>query len=892
MPNAFLCGIGIIFGLVTLNYPMAVYAEELVPSLSQEAESELVDGLLEEARLALSTKQLKKATTLFKQVLELSPNHAESLYQLAIQMFQFKDYESGFKYIQRSIELYPDKPFSRAVYAKALAEKGRFKEAVINYEEVLRVAEPRSRVFNAASLELSLLRFKDYIGKNDKKNAERMGRILVEKHASNRSVLQLVGNLFANINMLDQAQEIFLMLLSMEPKHPLYNFYLAGVYERQRRPFDAERHYEITVENTPHSRLRVDAQKKLALLRAYKNLYAGDKSTALEEFEKVLAIDSKELRALMGIAGIKYEQRKIDEAIAMYEKVIELQPRNIEAHFRLAGCYLDKGRLVEGVTILDFVAKRSVGTPRQKDVLAMLDRVEQRWDLSLLRDMAKEEIDFKVRLKANPDDVEAMIGLAKGYIKQNRKNEALEILQEAIISDPTAGQAYIELGNIYYERKDFALALENYQKALLYMVDPEILVDLRVKTKISGAFSAGKEGDNEKAEELLLAANELKKGDRAILFGLAVIGSKQADLAKSVKWYLKLIEFFPDDIGARMNLAFIYERMEEEVLATAQYRHVSMSKLATKEARKSSEQRMDYIRRQTNGVSYSVGYSLSFDDNLAGSRNRRLFEYRSDTFGSLIYKLKLRKGVKFSASLSQAYSVYHKTQSDFYSSSFTPSLLFDIGKYDLSVGVSRSESSSVLKPDQSSTITKALTSNLSWVDAISHRINFNYRGFGSAKNRFFDSESFVLGYSASRKGREKMTYSYGYSFSVVNNRHELGNDNAYVGHAFNGSVNRRFNEKLSGSIDMSLGINFYKNEDSFSGFEERRRTLKYSIGTGINYALDSWASLFANYRFSSQYSSLPIGFILSEEQAIEGRQSASLGSFTRNTLSTGVRMNF
>jgi len=351
-----------------------------------------------------------------------------------------------------------------------------------------------------------------------------------------------------------------------------------------------------------------------------------------------------------------------------------------------------------------------------------------------------------------------------------------------------------------------------------------------------------------------------------------------------------------------MNMAFLYERLKEDELAIAQYRQVTVSESVTPEGRKAAEERIDYIQRQTNGVSYAVGYSLSFDDNLGGSRTQRIFEYRSDTYGALVYRLKLKKGIKFTANVTQVYSIYHKTQSDYYTSSVSPSMVFDVGDYTVDVGMSRAASSSVLRPEQSTTVTKTANSGMSWTrDALNQRLSLSYRGFGTRTNSFFDSDSFTMGYNVSHPGREKMIYSYGYKLSVTNNKYPVGSDYANAGHGFTGRVDRRIDEKLSGYIDTGINLNIYKNEDSESGFTERRRTLSLQVGTGVSYALDSWVSVYAGYRFITQYSNLPVGLVYTETQAIEGqgssldpvaRQSSSLGSYTRNTLVTGVRMSF
>ena len=83
----------------------------------------------------------------------------------------------------------------------------------------------------AADLELNILKFKEYARQRDYKNADRIGRALVKQHYTNKQVMEMVGNIFANLNMLDQAEEVFLILVSAESKHPLYNFFLGFFFQ-------------------------------------------------------------------------------------------------------------------------------------------------------------------------------------------------------------------------------------------------------------------------------------------------------------------------------------------------------------------------------------------------------------------------------------------------------------------------------------------------------------------------------------------------------------------------------------------------------------------------------------------------------------------------------------
>jgi len=200
----------------------------------------------------------------------------------------------------------------------------------------------------------------------------------------------------------------------------------------------------------------------------------------------------------------------------------------------------------------------------------------------------------------------------------------------------------------------------------------------------------------------------------------------------------------------------------------------------------------------------------------------------------------------------------------------------------------------VLRPEQSSTKTQTLTGGVSWTDQdqVSYRANLSYKGFGSSENPFFDADTVNIALNRNHAGPDNTHLSYGYSLAINNSRNVLGDDYAYTGHGVNGRIDKRLNESLSAYADGRMSLNMYHNGDSGTTGQRFRRTFSFGFGGGVNYRVDSWVSLFADYHFSNQYSNLPVGFIFNELQSIEGRQSTSLGSFSKNSINAGVRMNF
>ncbi len=885
-----LCAVAV---LAVLQSPLSS-AQELLPEVNAETLAPVIDRLKEVGRKSLQIGDREAAVRAYEEVLRLKPDSGEALYQLAIYNFQQGDFVRGFELVNKSVEVAPGNPFPRLALAKALGEVGQIDEAIKQYEYILQISDPKSNAADTALLEMSLLKFKQAARAQDQDAVLEIGRLLMRRYSTRASVMEIVANMYAQLGLFTEAKEIYEVLLDYMPKNPAVELHLGGMYEMMREPMLAMKHYEQAMMKGDGTGVARTAEIKLKILRGYEQLHKGNKGQAYEHFQSVLKLDENNVVANMNVAGYLHEKRDLDGAKQAYKHVIKVQPGNLDAHFRLAIISLDTGDAVNGVRNLDLILARAPNSPVGQSAQKALARAAQRWDLDALRQVLAEESTLAARLEQDPNDAQALAQMGEVMMKQRRLDDAIKYYEEARRIDPGFGDAYFNVGLLYEETQAYEKAVDAYEAALSLITDDQKLGRVWERLRIAKGQLHLEKKEYELAEENFLEANQMKQGDLGILWGLATANAQQGDLEEAAGWYQKVIEIAPNNIGARMNAAFIYEQLEEEEQAEAHYKAIVFAEGVPPEMTLRAEERLDYIRRQTNGFSYVLGYSMAFDDNLNSARDNKYYEYRSDVFAGLTYKYKLKKGMKLSIYASPAYSIYHRSQFDFFNFTVTPSLLFRKWDADWDVGMSRNSQSSVLRPDQSSSVTDTLNAGVNWMTEarVGYRASLNYRGFGSSQNPFFDADLVSFGIDRNHSGPDNAFMGYGYNLTVNNNKNPLGNDYAYIGHGVNGRIDKRFDELLSGYVDGNVALNIYTNADSSTNFQRFRRTFSFALGAGVNYRYDSWVSFYARYRFMTQYSNLPVGFIFNELQSIEGRQSTSLGSFVRNTISAGVRMNF
>ena len=873
----------------------SVLAQDMGADIDAAAAAAQVDELKSAGRRALQQGDEPAAIRFYENVLRLKPKSGEALYQLAIINFRNGDHVRGFELIQRAVEATPaQNPLPRLALAKALTEIGRGEDAVREYQQALSSAGSDFQYAKQTSLEMNLLRLRLALERRDRDQVLEIGRALMVEHEGNRTMLEVVATTFARSGLFEEAKIAYEKLLQLTPNNPAVAFYLAGVYEALRQPKMAIKYYEQAISNADESGAERIARIKMGVLKAFALVQEGDRDGAHAEFQKVLVFDENHVVANMNVAGYFYNKKDYAEAKLAYQRVLAVQPDNLDAHFRLAIVNLDLTDVLSAVRGLDLIVARAPNSPVGQASLNTLGKVAKRWNLAAVRGILAEEEGLKSRLQKNPEDADALTRMGDWLMKQRRRDEAVKYFEDAMKVGPDHADGFLKAGLLYEDGREFEKAVAAYQMALAGRIDDESRGKLEFRLLVATANLDLKSGDPEKSEENFLRANKMKADDLAVLWGLAASTAQQGDLERAIDWYLRVIEKYPEYYRARMSVAFVYERLEEEEKAIAQYKAVSLAQRVAPGLKKSAEDRMDYLQRQVNGFSYFVGYSMGFDDNLNSARQQKYFEYRSDLYAGVNYKYKLRKGMKLSVNVTPSYAIYHRAQYDFFNFSVAPSLLFAKWGYDWTVGLTQNTQSSVLRPEQSSTVTQTLTGGASWTneDQVGYRVNFSYKGFGSSQNPFFDADTVNIAINRNHAGPENTYMSYGYSLTINNSRNVQGNDYAYTGHSVNGRLDKRLNESLSAYADARASLNMYHNGDSATQFQRFRRTFSFGFGGGINYRVDSWVSLFADYHLSTQYSNLPVGFIFNELQSIEGRQSTSLGSFSKNSINAGVRMNF
>ncbi len=870
--------------------PMAAVAQQAgEPPLDPR-----IQRLLVERNKAMQARDFDAAYRILQQILEIDPRNYRALFNMAIIHFMKKEYDQGLALLERAMEIVPDNVAIADAYARALRESGRVDEAIEAYRRLIPMAAPGSKIEREARRHLMLLELRQAELRGDSRRIETLGHKLIEAYPDDPSILYQVGARAAESEHYVLAEQAFRRLVERVPKSGAARFYLANVLESTGRNAEAEATFEAALERNLKPEMERAARIKYHTLVGLRLLNGDDVLLAKREFEKVLELDPNHVVANMNLGLILIEERALEEAARAFERVISVKPEELEARIRLATIYLDTAKVAEGVRELDHVVAADPSGSFGERARVLLQALEQRVGperLAAIRQFNSERAEIEQALEQAPRDAAVLFRKGELLLRERKVEEARKVLEEVVALDPAHIEARIKLGALAEEEGRFAEAAEHYAIALSRATTAERVDQIRQRLWTVQSQLYMERKNYAAAEEALRDVLALDPENIFTLWALARLETMRGRLEEAVQWYDKVLALRPDNINARVNAAQLYERLGEEEKALLYYRTLMQEMGANEMTKKMAAKRADLLQRQINGFSYSIGYTLSLDDNMRLSNEDKQFDYRSDTSLSIDYSYKLDRRYRFKFLFSPSYQVYHVGQYDYLNVVFNPSLILRRDDDTYTVGWQRNNQYGVLRTDGSVIRTDLLTFNFSrrQSDRRFLQLNVAYHDYASETNPIFDATTLSAGGSLFERGLDGLSHNYGYNLTWKRNNYDFGADYAFVGHTFSAGLNKRYGTNLSAFASASLTYERYSNPDSITNYTIRRENLRLQLQLGGNYRFDDRFSFFASYGFLRQNSTLPVG-LLTQQQVIE--QASSLGTYQRNSLTFGIRALF
>ncbi|MBD0324794.1 MAG: tetratricopeptide repeat protein [Pyrinomonadaceae bacterium] len=438
---------------------------------------------------------------------------------------------------------------------EALIAAGRTTEAVAAIRRAISI-NPENKDYS----ELLVRAFEE--GGNNETAISELQRMIVAD-PTNPSLPRLLARIQARMGRIDEAVATIRTAMSKQPQgqqeQKLLRLYLAKLLTDALRDADAIAVYEEALKERgiSHTLLASDDDKEFAsiilqrilalqksagltkdaaaTIERMRSLFGKDDSTADEEHIELLRHQGKRNEALLAIRAARQrfpdesdfvrleaetltELGRVDEAVALLQPRLKGSLEDFNEYLTISTLYIQAGR---GREAIEAARKALALAPAERTDLQTAALITLSSAQDRAGDPAGSEESLRRVLNKEPDNATALNNLGYFLVERNeRLNEALELIQRAVRAEPTnssfldsLGWVYFKLGqlenaerhlkeaarrnstsstihehlgDLYHRQGKTELARAAWQKALSLSL--EVDKTARLKAKLSGKF--------------------------------------------------------------------------------------------------------------------------------------------------------------------------------------------------------------------------------------------------------------------------------------------------------------------------------------------------------------------------------------------------------------------
>ncbi len=371
--------------------------------------------------------QLPQAEVLYRQVLAVNPNHADSLHLLGIIARQVGQPAPALEHIETAIRLQPRAPAYHTSRGNALKDLGRTKDAEAAYRAALRL----QRDFPEALLGLGGLLVE--LGRFEEAEVvcRKAVRARPDFHAQSNLGLALAG-----LGRLEDAVTCHREAIRLSPNAPEAHNNLGRALEQLDRSGDAEESYKHALRLRPDF---ADASNNLGgVYRKIRRLASAEAC-----FQLAVRVRPDFAAARINLADTLHLLGRSEEAEPHGREAVRLQPESPDAHNCLGLALSGLARHEDAEACYREAIRLLPAFPAAHANLGIA--------LKELNRHSEAEACFREALRLNPAHADAGKGLALVLLAQRKFADASEHIEKALASmTSSAGGWRVLLGTLLY----------------------------------------------------------------------------------------------------------------------------------------------------------------------------------------------------------------------------------------------------------------------------------------------------------------------------------------------------------------------------------------------------------------------------------------------------------
>ncbi len=558
-----------------------------------KASNEDPRALYVRAVIANQKNQPIAALRYLRQVLQVLPNHRDSLVQAAQLHFKLNQHSEAESYLNRLLVIDPaNEGYRRMLGAVQLAD-GRLDTRIGDMEnvDIDSLSDPRLlALLGTAYLKhgkiadgtRSLERAHELAPESipirtqlalSKMRAGKLPEALAELATIRKDapdslfagILQAFG--FASMQNEKRALKIANELIEQQPDLAIVYNVRGYLYDIFKDPNKATKDFEIALEKDPDFH---PASFNLARLA----IKANDKQNARTRLLSILDESPNQPQALLFLAALFQQEGNEDEALKLWEQARANNPDSVEPRIYLARYYRQEKNATAAHSMAEeayelapyspaaqfeyAISKMSLGEAEDAVpvIKAMVERFPDSAQTMELLAQAYNQMGDADALKATlielvqrfPDGAKARVALARLHLAKKEFDAARELAADLIAREGSQGDGYTLQGDIYVAEGATPKALVAYGEAHKLNPSTHTLLKLYAVHQQTG-------GDTKMLDDWLTDHGD----DVAVRVTKAMADISAGRQSEAVSHYEKILETAPEHIIALNNLAWIFD---------------------------------------------------------------------------------------------------------------------------------------------------------------------------------------------------------------------------------------------------------------------------------------------------------------------------------------------
>ena len=387
--------------------------------------------------------RLVDAEKIYYQVLEMQPDHFDSLHLLGVTFHQRGNHAAAVRQMDSALKRNPNHSFILNNRGVALKELRRFEEALASYDRALNLQPDFAEALsNRGATLYELKRFEEALSSQDRALALR---------PDYAEALMNRGIILHELKRLDEALTSYDRALTLRPDYVEALSNRGVILHELKRFEEALASYDRAIALRPdYAETLMNRGVTLHELKRFDEALAG--------FDRALALRPDRAEALSNRGNTLHELKRFEEALASYDRALTLRPDYADALSNRGNTLHELKRFEEALASYDRALSLQ---PDFADVLSNRGNT-----LHKLKRFEEALVSYDGALLLRPDYAEALSNRGVALHELKRLEEALVSYDHALTVRPDYAEALSNRGATLHELARFEEALASYERAL------------------------------------------------------------------------------------------------------------------------------------------------------------------------------------------------------------------------------------------------------------------------------------------------------------------------------------------------------------------------------------------------------------------------------------------